>query len=344
MLSTKSGLWGFMLVAAGWCGLGEAKSAEPVRVTLHNFVRAESDTYFAKMIGDGGFAKFAHERELAPLDRQTVIRMNRDTLYSYAVLDLAAAPATVVLPDAGPRYMAIQVINQDHYTLDVLYQPGPHRFEQATVGTRYVMLLVRTLVNPNDPADVRAVHALQDGLKVEQADGGKVEFPNWDQASLKAIRDALNAVVAANGGLDSPKMFGRRDAVDPIDHLFGTAAGWGGNPRETAIYVGVNPPQNDGQAAYTLTLRDVPVDGFWSVSVYNEAGFFDTDPKFTHSYNSLTAKQNDDGSATIRFGGSPTATNYVPISPGWNYLVRMYRPRKTVLDGTWKLPEAQLVK
>ena len=26
---------------------------------------------------------------------------------------------------------------------------------------------------------------------------------------------------------------------------------------------------------------------------------------------------------------------------GWNYMVRLYRPRKEILDGTWKFPEAQ---
>jgi hypothetical protein len=30
--------------------------------------------------------------------------------------------------------------------------------------------------------------------------------------------------------------------------------------------------------------------------------------------------------------------------PGWNYVVRMYRPQKEILDGTWKFPEAQPVK
>jgi para-nitrobenzyl esterase len=28
--------------------------------------------------------------------------------------------------------------------------------------------------------------------------------------------------------------------------------------------------------------------------------------------------------------------------PGWNYTVRMYRPRKAILDGTWKFPEAKI--
>jgi hypothetical protein len=41
------------------------------------------------------------------------IRMNRDTLYSAAVLDLSS-PATVTLPETGGRYMGMRVINQDH--------------------------------------------------------------------------------------------------------------------------------------------------------------------------------------------------------------------------------------
>ena len=75
----------------------------------------ESDNYFAKFAKEGGFGKFHHERVLAEIDNQTVIRLNRDTLYSFGVFDLDASPVTVTLPDAGKRYMAIQVINEDHY-------------------------------------------------------------------------------------------------------------------------------------------------------------------------------------------------------------------------------------
>ena len=53
---------------------------------------------------------------------------------------------------------------------------------------------------------------------------------------------------------------------------------------------------------------------------------------------------NADGSVTIHFGGDENALNYLPIMPGWNYTVRMYRPRKEILDGTWKFPEPQPVK
>jgi hypothetical protein len=338
--------WQFLsaFVAVGW--LTAANAAEPklARVTVDNFARAESDMYFARFVKDGGFGRIQHSRELAPISRQTVVRLNRDTLYSFGVFDLDASPVTITLPDAGKRYLSLQVISEDHYAIDVIYKPGAHTFTRDQIGTRYVCMAIRIFVNPNDAADVKAVHTLQDAIKVEQKQVGKVEIPNWDQESQKKIRDALLALAAANGGLDSSRMFGRKDQVDPVQHLIGTAAGWGGNPRTAALYAGVEPKLNDGKTAYRLTLKDVPVDGFWSVSVYNKDGFFEKNAKNAYTLNNITAKANPDGSVTIHFGGDENAANYLPIVPGWNYTVRLYRPRKEILDGTWKLPEPQPVK
>jgi hypothetical protein len=232
------------------------------RVNVDNFKRAESDNYFSKFVKDGGLGKFGHRRELADIDKQDVIRMNRDTLYSSAVIDLAASPATVTLPDAAGRFMAMQVINEDHYTLTVLYGAGAHTFTREQAGTRYLLCLVRTFVDPADPSDLAKVHAAQDALTVTQSQVGTFEVPAWDAASLEEIRKALNSLGAANGGLDSARMFGRKDQVDPVQHLLGTAGGWGGNPVSDAYYSGVVPEKNDGQAAYRLTVTDVPVDGF----------------------------------------------------------------------------------
>jgi hypothetical protein len=58
--------------------------------------------------------------------------------------------------------------------------------------------------------------------------------------------------------------------------------------------------------------------------------------------NNLTAKKSADGSVEIQFGGEPgSPPNLLPVMPGWNYMVRLYRPRTEVLNGTWKFPEAQ---
>jgi hypothetical protein len=329
----------------GWLSVTlAAQDSKPLAVNVDNFKRAETDAYFSKFVAQSGLGKFGHARELTPIDKQDVIRSNRDTLYSTAVVDLDAGPVTIVLPDAGKRFMAMQVINEDHYTPTVVYKGGAYTFTKAEIGTRYVLFLVRTFADPNDPADLTAVHALQNSIKAQQGNAGKFEVPDWDAALLKKIRDSLNALTAANGGLDSARMFGSKDKVDPVQHLLGTAAGWGGNPVTDAYYAGIVPPKNDGKTVYRLTVKDVPVDGFWSISVYNKDGFFEKNSRNLYSINNVSARPAADGSVTVQFGACEgTVVNCLPISPGWNYLVRMYRPRKEILNGTWKFPEAKPV-
>jgi len=59
----------------------------------------------------------------------------------------------------------------------------------------------------------------------------------------------------------------------------------------------------------------------------------------------ITRWPNADGSFTVQFGGCQNYTpNCLPIMAGWNYTVRLYRPRKEILDATWKFPEEQAVK
>ncbi|MGC4005548.1 MAG: hypothetical protein QM811_21495 [Pirellulales bacterium] len=67
-------------------------------------------------------------------------------------------------------------------------------------------------------------------------------------------------------------------------------------------------------------------------------------PGGAYTLNNVTAKPNADGSYTIRFGGDANKENVIPIMPGWNYLVRLYRPQAAILDGKWTFPEATVVK
>jgi para-nitrobenzyl esterase len=278
---------------------------------------------------------------MAAIDKQDVVRMNRDTLYSSGVFDLQAAPVTITLPDAGKRFVSMQVTSQDHYTLEVVYAPGRFTYTKDKVGTRYVFLLVRMLANPEDPADMKAANAVQDLIKVEQASVGKFEVPNWDLKSQAKVRNALNALAPLRQG-DNTVMFGTKSEVDPVAHLIGTAIGWGGNPSYAATYPSFYPKDNSGKTVHKLTVKDVPVDGFWSISVYNAKGFFEKNSLNAYSLNNLTAKPNVDGSFAIQFGGCRRDTpNCLPITKGWNYTVRLYRPRKEILDGSWKLPESR---
>jgi para-nitrobenzyl esterase len=205
-----------------------------------------------------------------------------------------------------------------------------------------VYLIFRTLVDAENADDVRAANALQDAIVVEQEKSGTFSVPNWDRVSLDKIRELLLNLGSFGG---QKVMFGRKEEVDPVSYLIGAAGGWGGNPPSAAIYSMVYPKENDGQVAHQLTVKDVPVDGFWSISVYNAKGFFERNESNSYSLNNITAKPNPDGTVSIQFGGDPkSATNFLPITPGWNYTVRLYRPRKEVLEGKWKFPEALPMK
>jgi hypothetical protein len=204
--------------------LARAQSpADTVPVTVQNFTRAESDNYLAVNVKKAGLGRLAHNREPASINDQTVIRLNRDTLYSFGVVDLAASPVTVTLPDAGKRFMSLMIVNEDHYVPFVAYDTKPHTLTQQNVGTRYVLVAIRTLVDPNDPKDLDEVHKLQDAIKVSQRDTGKLELPNWDQVSLKEIREALLVLAKHADGFSHA--FGTKDTVDPIKHLIATDLG-----------------------------------------------------------------------------------------------------------------------
>jgi hypothetical protein len=199
------------------------------------------------------------------------------------------------------------------------------------------------LVTPENPDDMRAAHALQDGIQAQQADGPRrFKTPEWDMASQKKVRDAL--LVLASTVTDASKAFGAKSEVDPVQRLLGTASAWGANAPKDAIYLNVVPPKNDGKTSYRLDVKDVPVDGFWSVSVYNAEGYYVANDANAYTLNNVVAKSQG-GTIPIQFGGCTSATiNCLPIMAGWNYMVRLYRPRAEVTSGAWKFPAAYEVR
>lgn len=282
----------------------------------------------------GGINRFLHNRLPAAIDNQTVIRLNIDTLYSFAVVDLAAG-AMLTLPEHADRYVSAMVVDEDHYIEVIFHDAGVHVLSPDQFGTRYVVIAVRTLVDPADPADLAAVTAFQDQIELISNSAKPFELPDYDRVSFDETRNALLALARNLSGFE--RMFGPRHAVEPVRHLIGTATGWGGLPSTEASYIGVDPRLPVGR--YDLTITDVPVDGFWSISVYNAEGFFEPNDRDAYTVNNITGVKNADGSITVRFGDYPAdVPNAIPISEGWNYLVRLYRPRPEVLDGSWNFP------
>jgi hypothetical protein len=103
-------------------------------VTAGNFVRAESNRIFADLVAVvGGVNRFHQLRVPTPVGKQGVIQMNRDTLWSHAIVDLAEA-AELTVPDAGDRYLSMMVVNHDHSINRVFHDPDRCALRQPTSG------------------------------------------------------------------------------------------------------------------------------------------------------------------------------------------------------------------
>ena len=315
---------------------GGLAAEQPLVVNLDNYVRAETDRYFTLYGDDGYFGTLRHDRAPPSLDEPEVIRANRDVLHSVGIFDLSEA-ITFVTPSSATRLQSMQVVNQDHYTVAMEYGGAEIELTEESVGSRYGLVMFRTQVDGDDVADIAEANAMQDAIEWQQSDPGEMSLPQWDEESLGKVREAILGLSPFISG--SHGMFGDRNDVDPIRHLWGTAAGWLGQPIEDAYFMTFSVAANDGVTPHILTLPvKVPVTGFWSLSVYDQQGRFLPDAEDASSLTSTRADANEDGSVTIQFGGNPEAPNYLAIAPGWSYTLRFYRPAEALVSGQWIPP------
>ena len=313
-------------------------------VTDENYALAESEVIFADYLkkiaavtGTNGTGVWLHLREGADPKDRTIMRINFDTLYSTAIVDLTE-PVTLTMPETDGRYQSAWIITDEHYNPMAFVQPGTYTLTQETVGRRYATIAVRTQVNVADPADLAVVHGLQDQLKLEQKDRGEyVPSNNWDMEEVLAMR-AKYQQIGKEEGITSEVMFGKKGEVPLKEHNVGTAVGWGGLTPERAVYPSIYGESTEPQ---TLTLKDVPTDAFWSITVYDAEGYPQGE---VYNINSAFAVPNEDGSYTIHFGGDKDAVNYMDIFEGWNIALRIYEPTEAYFNGEWVMPELQPVE
>ena len=87
-----------------------------------------------------------------------------------------------------------------------------------------------------------------------------------------------------------------------------------------------------------ITAQDVPVDAFWSITVYGANRFLHKNDIDAYSVNSVSGTQNADRSITVTLSQDSSDVKPLPLQEGWNYTVRMSRPRPKILDGSWTFP------
>ena len=318
----------------------ESGVAHALQVTPDNFVRAETDMQFMTVVKRGGFGRLTHERDFPPAGRQASPWADGDVLRSRGVFDLELGPVVVSIPPVEERFVSIEALDEDHYTVAMFYGAGTYTFSFDNVSTRYLLLVVRISVNPSDRADLGRVHELQESIVVSRPGGGRFVIPNWDPVSQAKVRVALQLL--GNTVASDERTFGARGEVDPVRHLIGTATQWDRCPPRDIAYLHAVPRLNDGRIAHRLCIGHVPVDGFWSLSVYDANGHFFTEDHGSRTVNSLSAVRGADNSVIVQFGGNPeTSPNCLAVTKGWCYLVRLYQPRAEILGGKWRFPDAQ---
>jgi len=128
---------------------------------------------------------FGHARNLVGPEGRTITSPNNDTLYSSAWLDLTKGPVTLTVPRTGERYISLAGMNMwtdndfvlgtrttggagGRYTIVGPGQAGSGP-NVVRLNTAHGWLLVRVLVD--GPADLPAVHKIQDQLKLEGPTG-----------------------------------------------------------------------------------------------------------------------------------------------------------------------------
>lgn len=313
-------------------------SSELARVTPETFIRAETDRAFAEMIKNAGQTNaFYHFRRPTPLDKQSVIRMNRDVLYSGGVFD-AREGLEITFPEMpDERYASIFILDNDHYVQELIYEPGQYTI-QGNTDFLYIIIRLQVL-NASDAGEIEMLNNLQDQFVVHSI--SNQEFPEltWNLNSLDSLRAVYNEEATAYSSWKG--MMGKRGDVDESTRHIAAAAAWGLLPEEAATYLNFKPENLTGPGCYSATYTVPEHDGFWSITVYGNDGYITSENCLLNNSN---VQLNDDGTFTVYYGSEEECgdvPNRLDAPEGWNFLFRVYLPGEEVLSGEYELPEVR---
>jgi hypothetical protein len=319
---------------------GQDQAILPVKVIPETYIRAESDRRFddvAKMAG--GVNRLYHFRSPTPLDKQNIVRMNRDTLYSMGIVDTSKG-ATISVPELPTnRYASAYLVDNDHYCPLVIYTSGTHELPK---DTKYLGVGIRIQVfNPKDPNEIALVNKLQDQFVIKANSADPLPEFRWDLQSLQALTKQYEKGSAQYSSFKG--MMGPRGKVDEKTRHIAAAAGWGLFPEWDATYLNYSGG-HDPKVCHKATYQVPENNAFWSITVYGNDGYMKRENNIVNSSN---AKLDADGTFTVFFGSEPSCghvPNQLDVTDGWNFVMRIYRPGPSVLDGTYRLPKAVAVK
>ncbi|THD65895.1 DUF1214 domain-containing protein [Robertkochia marina] len=307
----------------------DQEKSSAITVTQENFPTAYSNMRMGVVVQNAGGVNAFMEMPTPPSnpEEQPVVRMNRDTYYSAAVIDVSE-DAYITIPETD-EYVSIQIVDENHETQPMIYGPGRHKI---TAKTDHVFIIVRALED-----EVRK------NLQVEAASSKPFEMKEWDMESFKKLEAEGNAVFVK--GYDQSKAFGSKETGQTTYMNFiGAAGGWGGAMVVDNIYQTSEYLDTDG--CYEMTFPDPENTYFWSATVYNANGYLFNDVANISS--EMDPEINEDGSITVRFGCDDMPNN-IPIREGnttgkFNVVMRHYGPSDNVRNGAEGYNATELIK
>ncbi|MDL1870910.1 DUF1254 domain-containing protein [Deltaproteobacteria bacterium PRO3] len=212
--------------------------------------------------------------------------------------------------------------------------------------------------NPPTAEDAPIVASME---KIGLVPGQDFDMGKLDKGTVKALAQvpkvAQQKIMAhmKDAGKDvNGWTFSTKTGVYGTDYLqraFITAIGLGANRPKDAIYptskVDASGKSYSGANKYVIRFekgQTPPVEGFWSITMYDADYFFVANPLNRYTVSSrFPFKYNPDGSLDIYIQkdspGKEKEPNWLPAPAGdFILMMRMYWPKDQVIDGSWKPP------
>ena len=306
--------------------------------TAENYPTLETSRQLLIAQSRAAVNEIAHNRQLTPTDDQPVVRMNRDTYYSFAVVDVSAGASITIPPVPEGKYVSVQPVTMDHRIQPMSYGSGT--FELATHYGSHMYLVIRL----DSTLTEAEANAIQDGMVINAASAQPFSAEPVNKESFDAVelslRQKLPDLVKTHGpnmvnGMFTAPTDDSRGMFDFDKYTVGAAVGWGGAQLADNLYE--SSPNFPAEGCYSATFEDPDNGAFWSFTVYDENGFMFDD--VAHMSSDI-ATANADGTYTVNMGCGADAENNLPISNDtgvFNFVVRHYIPSERVKFGGYRL-------
>lgn len=270
-----------LIASAGYSEIPEIDSSgwsadpAPIGMTPAQYINSESRAFMADFLERAGINAFHHFVGLTKAADKWVVSPNNDTIYSLAIAN-AREGFTLELPEVGDRFLSTQIITEDHMTPFYIYGGGTHEFSAEQLQTDFVVVGVRMGTDGTDE-DVKVVtESLQPQYKVIGAATAD-DLPEVDMELLEKVRAAMLAEYSK-----LPNSFGAmqkrvEDVSDWEYFTYVTAGAWGLSADENAMYAAGGPKDAKGGDCYLANFPEVPVEAFFSITVYGPEKYLMSD-------------------------------------------------------------------